>query len=171
MSLTIYAYIRFRKLRYRYVFDYNLTLGLALHVFYSEFSTEWWTWLVLTGVFMACTWGSKVNGILTVFAIGFAVLIDLWDILDVRKEGHTMVKMYPLCMANFLLTLYYKEYFGKHFIARTIGLIVIPFIIYLSFFYVHFAILNQSGPGDTFMSPAFQETLLGNEMLLNSKGS
>lgn len=45
---------------------------------------------------MACTWGSKVNGILTVFAIGFAVLIDLWDILDVHKEGHTMVKFYPL---------------------------------------------------------------------------
>ena len=71
-------------------------LSSSLNVFYSEFSTEWWTWLVLTGVFMACTWGSKVNGILTVFAIGFAVLIDLWDILDVRKEGHTMVRFYPL---------------------------------------------------------------------------
>jgi dolichyl-phosphate-mannose-protein mannosyltransferase len=78
-------------------------------------------------------------------------LIDLWDILDVRKEGHTM------------------EYFGRHFTARAIGLIVIPFTIYLSFFYVHFAILNQSGPGDTFMSPAFQETLVGNEMLLSSR--
>ncbi|KAF4611280.1 hypothetical protein D9613_007056 [Agrocybe pediades] len=103
MSLTVYAYIRFRKLRYR------------------EFTTEWWTWLLLTGVFMACTWGSKVNGILTVFAIGLAVLVDLWDILDHKKEGHTM------------------------------------------------AILTQSGPGDSFMSPAFQETLAGNEMLLNSK--
>lgn len=54
--------------------------------------------------------------------------------------------------------------------ARVIGLIIVPFIIYLSFFYVHFAILTQSGPGDTFMSPAFQETLSGNEMLLNSHG-
>jgi dolichyl-phosphate-mannose-protein mannosyltransferase len=54
--------------------------------------------------------------------------------------------------------------------ARAIGLIVVPFVIYLSFFYVHFAILVQSGPGDTFMSPAFQETLAGNEMLLNSHG-
>jgi dolichyl-phosphate-mannose-protein mannosyltransferase len=54
--------------------------------------------------------------------------------------------------------------------ARAIGFIVVPFIIYLSFFYVHFAILTQSGPGDTFMSPAFQETLSGNEMLLNSYG-
>lgn len=50
---------------------------------------------------MACTWGSKVNGILTVFAIGFAVLIDLWDILDVHKEGHTMVNS-TLYMVIFL---------------------------------------------------------------------
>lgn len=35
---------------------------------------------------MACTWGSKVNGILTVFTIGIAVMIDLWDILDIRKN-------------------------------------------------------------------------------------
>lgn len=39
---------------------------------------------------MACTWGSKVNGILTVVTIGIAVLIDLWGILDYRK-GYTMV--------------------------------------------------------------------------------
>lgn len=44
-------------------------------------------------------------------------------------------------------------------------------MIYLSFFYVHFAVLTHSGPGDSFMSPAFQETLAGNEMLLNSKGN
>lgn len=34
---------------------------------------------------MACTWGSKVNGILTVLTIGVAVLVDLWDLLDIRK--------------------------------------------------------------------------------------
>lgn len=38
------------------------------------------------------------------------------------------------------------------------------------FFWVHFKILIYSGPGDTFMSPAFQETLLGNELLLNAQG-
>ncbi len=41
---------------------------------------------------MACTWGSKVNGILTVFAIGVAVLIDLWDLLD-HKKGNTMARL------------------------------------------------------------------------------
>jgi dolichyl-phosphate-mannose--protein O-mannosyl transferase len=50
------------------------------------------------------------------------------------------------------------------------GLILLPFIVYLSFFWVHFTILKQSGTGDVFMSPAFQETLAGNEMLLSSAG-
>ena len=40
---------------------------------------------------MAMTWGSKVNGILTVLTIGIAVLVDLWDILDIKK-GYTMVR-------------------------------------------------------------------------------
>ena len=40
---------------------------------------------------MACAWGSKVNGILTVVTIGIAVLIDLWDILDIKK-GYTLVR-------------------------------------------------------------------------------
>ena len=52
-----------------------------------EYSREWWTWLLATGTFMACAWSSKVNGILTVFTIGVAVLVDLWDILDYRKNS------------------------------------------------------------------------------------
>lgn len=43
-------------------------------------------------------------------------------------------------------------------------------MLYLSFFWAHFKILKFSGPGDSFMSPAFQETLQGNELLLNAQG-
>jgi dolichyl-phosphate-mannose--protein O-mannosyl transferase len=35
---------------------------------------------------MACAWGSKVNGVLTIVAIGAAVLVDLWDLLDIRRN-------------------------------------------------------------------------------------
>ncbi|EPT00756.1 hypothetical protein FOMPIDRAFT_1162813 [Fomitopsis schrenkii] len=132
ISMTMYCYVRFRKLRY------------------LEFSPEWWGWLLGTGTFMACAWSSKVNGILTVVAIGIPVLIDLWDILDVKK-GHSM------------------EYFTKHFMARATGLIGLPIFLYLFFFWIHLTILTNTGPGDTFMSPAFQETLEGNELLLNSQ--
>lgn len=44
--------------------------------------------MLATGVFMACTWASKVNGILTVVAIGVAVIIDLWDLLDYKKSDN-----------------------------------------------------------------------------------
>lgn len=64
----------------------------------------------------------------------------------------------------------YQTYFTHHFLARAWGLIVFPFMIYLLWFWIHFKILIYSGPGDTFMSPAFQETLSGNELLLNSQG-
>lgn len=130
MSLTIYSYIRFRKYRYH------------------EFSFDWWAWMLATGVFMACTWASKVNGILTVVAIGIAVMVDLWDLLDYRKSDN--------------------ERITKHFLARVVGFIIVPFILYLFFFWIHFAILTHSGPGDTYMTPSFQETLIGNELLLNS---
>jgi hypothetical protein len=63
-----------------------------------------------------------------------------------------------------------QAYFTRHFAARAFGLIVFPFIIYLTIFYIHFSILIYSGPGDSFMSPAFQETLKGNELLLNAQG-
>ncbi len=39
---------------------------------------------------------------------------------------------------------------------------VLPVIVYLSSFAVHFALLDRSGPGDGFMSAQFQSTLPGN---------
>ena len=93
--MTIYSYIRFRKLRYQYVI--HPTLVTPTDVEFSEFKLAWWTWLIATGFFMACTWGSKVNGILTVITIGVAVLIDLWDILDHRKHKTMVVhRAFPL---------------------------------------------------------------------------
>ena len=51
---------------------------------------------------MACTWASKVNGILTVVAIGVAVLVDLWDLLD-KKKGYSMVHdFHSFSLTNFL---------------------------------------------------------------------
>jgi len=60
--------------------------------------------------------------------------------------------------------------FGKHFVARSFGLIVVPFLFYLFWFQVHFAILYKSGPGDDFMTPEFQETLADNALSLSSVG-
>ncbi|SSD58651.1 probable Dolichyl-phosphate-mannose--protein mannosyltransferase 4 [Saccharomycodes ludwigii] len=113
--------------------------------FYKEqlreaFTKAWFLWLYLTGISLSFVTSTKYVGILTFATIGIAIVFNLWQLFDI-KAGLTL-----------------KE-FSKHFLIRLHALIVVPFIIYLFWFYVHFSILTKSGPGDEFMSPEFQETL------------
>jgi len=143
--------------------DATLVFAMALSVlcyvrFYKHrhvpFSRKWWKWLLLTGLALSSVISTKYVGAFTFFSIGVPVLFDLWDLLDVnRKQG-------ALSMPDF----------GKHLGARILGLIVFPFLVYLFWFQVHFAILSRSGPGDEFMSPQFQETLGDNMMTAQSVG-
>lgn len=87
----------------------------------------------------------KYIGFFTYLTIGVTVIIDLWNLLDIKRK-------IPL------------RVFYRHFKARFIGLIVLPFAIYLFWFWVHFAVLKDSGPGNAYMSPAFQETLANNPL-------
>lgn len=117
---------------------------------YEPFSFSWWKWLCLTGISLSCVISTKYVGAFTFLTIGSAVLIDLWNLLDYRT-GMSMSQ------------------FFKHFFARAFALIILPLGIFLFWFWVHFAILIRSGPGDTFMSPEFQETLGDNVMAKESK--
>jgi dolichyl-phosphate-mannose-protein mannosyltransferase len=115
---------------------------------HNPFGRKWWKWMLMTGFAMSCVISTKYVGAFTFFTIGCAVAIDLWDLLDInRKEG-------ALDIVTFV----------KHFLARAVGLLVVPFFFYLFWFQVHFAILTRSGPGDDFMTPEFQETLSDNIM-------
>ncbi|KAK0656397.1 glycosyltransferase family 39 protein [Cercophora newfieldiana] len=134
MACSLLAYIKFYKLRH------------------EPFSRKWWKWLILTGFALSCDISTKYVGLFAFITIGSAVIIDLWDLLDINRPGGA-------------LTL---PQFSKHFAARAFGLIIMPFIFYLFWFQVHFAILTRSGPGDDFMTPEFQETLTDNVMLANS---
>ncbi|EEP76668.1 dolichyl-phosphate-mannose--protein mannosyltransferase 4 [Uncinocarpus reesii 1704] len=136
MTLSIYCYIRFHKLRH------------------ASFSRKWWKWLLLTGISLSCVISTKYVGLFSFVTIGSAVLIDLWDLLNVNRRGGALTMVQ----------------FGQHFVSRAFGLIVIPFFFYLFWFQVHFAVLNKSGPGDNFMSPEFQETLSDNAMAAKSVG-
>ncbi|KAH0566214.1 hypothetical protein GP486_000389 [Trichoglossum hirsutum] len=139
------------------VFAMSMSLLCYIRFFklrHTPFSRKWWKWLLLTGVSLSCVISTKYVGVFTFFTIGSAVAIDLWGLLDInRRQG--------------ALSLFE---FGKHFFARAVGLIVVPFFFYLFWFQVHFAILTRSGPGDDFMSPEFQETLSDNVMTLQSAG-
>lgn len=116
---------------------------------YVPFTPRWWAWLSVTGVGLALTISCKMVGVLTFLTIGGAVAYDLWLLLDIRR-GLSLRRVV------------------KHVCARVTCLLVLPLCVYLFWFYVHFAILTKSGPGDTFMSPQFQQTLEGNELLQNS---
>ncbi|KAI7476198.1 protein O-mannosyl-transferase 1 [Hortaea werneckii] len=129
MALSVLSYIRFYKLRH------------------DPFSRKWWKWLLITGISMSCVISTKYVGAFTFFSIGVPVVIDLWDLLDIKRKQ-------PLSIPDF----------GMHLGARMIGFIVVPFLMYLFWFQVHFAILSRSGPGDDFMTPEFQETLSDNLM-------
>ncbi|KAF1833059.1 PMT-domain-containing protein [Decorospora gaudefroyi] len=143
--------------------DASLIFFMALSVlsyirFYKQrhapFGRKWWKWLLFTGISLSCVISIKYVGVFTFFSIGVPVMIDLWDLMDVnRRQG-------ALTLAEF----------GKHFAARAVGLVIVPFFLYLFWFQVHFSILTRSGPGDDFMTPEFQETLSDNVMSLQSVG-
>lgn len=53
---------------------------------------------------------------------------------------------------------------AAHVASRVVGLIVLPFLVYLLSFAIHFAVLTNSGPGDAQMSSLFQANLRGTEV-------
>jgi len=134
MACSLLFYIRFYKLRH------------------EPFSRKWWKWLILTGFALSCDISTKYVGTFAFVTIGSAVIIDLWDLLDIKRPGGAL----PMRL------------FIKHFCARAFGLIIMPFLFYLFWFQVHFTVLSRSGPGDDFMTPEFQETLSDNVMLANA---
>lgn len=134
MACSLLCYIKFYKLRH------------------DPFSRKWWKWLILTGFALSCDISVKYVGLFAFITIGSAVIIDLWDLLNIKRPGGSLS----------------LQQFGYHFAARAVGLIILPFLFYLFWFQVHFSILSRSGPGDDFMTPEFQETLSDNVMLANS---
>lgn len=90
-------------------------------------------------------------GLFVTAAVGIAVIMDLWELLDM-KYGQSPKKL------------------AQHFFARAFGLILVPSIVYMFWFYIHFEILNLSGPGDKFMSAQFQNTLSNSPLRMQSLG-
>ena len=103
-------------------------------------SWRWWWWLVCCGFMLGAAISVKHTGLLVVAVVGLSTAVELWQLL-----GDTTV-----AMGNVF----------KHLTARFVFLGALPVGIYVSLFYVHFALLPNSGPGDLFMSDKFQTSLL-----------
>jgi dolichyl-phosphate-mannose--protein O-mannosyl transferase len=129
---------------------FTMACSLLCYIKFSKlksqaFSNQWWIWLFLTGLALSCAISTKYVGFFAFITIGTAVTIDLWGLFSI--ESHRAVSMLE---------------FMKHFTARAVALVVIPFMLYLLWFYIHFAILIHSGSGDEYMSLKFAETLSRN---------
>lgn len=111
----------------------------------KSFSVEWWTWIMLTGLSIGCVTSVKWVGLFATALVGLYTAEDLWN-----KFGDYRMP---------------KSTYAMHWIARILGLILIPAAVYLASFYAHFIILNRSGPGDAQMSSLFQANLKGADLV------
>ncbi|KAF2085786.1 glycosyltransferase family 39 protein [Saccharata proteae CBS 121410] len=110
----------------------------------DPFSPEWGLWLMLTGVSIGCVTSVKWVGLFCTALVGIYTIEDLW-----RKFGDLKMP---------------KAELAAHVGFRVFGLIVIPLMVYMFSFWLHFLVLENSGPGDAQMSSLFQANLRGTEV-------
>lgn len=105
----------------------------------NAFSLDWWARLCFTGVALGCAVSVKWVGLAVIGTVGAATIMQLWSLI-----GN--------------LSLSWRD-LAKHFFARVLGLILVPAIVYLALFAVHFAYLSNGGTNSSFLSPQFGQTL------------
>ncbi|KAI1788358.1 glycosyltransferase family 39 protein [Ganoderma leucocontextum] len=110
---------------------------------YRSFSFDWWLWLVMTGYSIGCVCSVKWVGFFVTSLVGAYTIEDLWE-----KVGDLKMSVRDQ---------------ARHWAARVGCLIVLPMLVYMASFKLHFMILNHSGTGDAQMSSLFQANLVGNK--------
>ncbi|CAL9738010.1 dolichyl-phosphate-mannose--protein mannosyltransferase 2 [Monosporozyma servazzii] len=115
----------------------------------KPFTRKWYKWLGLTGITMGCAISVKMVGLFVITLIGIYTVVDLWKLLGDKK-------------------LSWKKY-GAHWLARFVGLIVFPTLVFLLCFKIHFILLSHSGTGDANMPSLFQAGLVGSNVGLGPR--
>nr|XP_054770201.1 protein O-mannosyl-transferase 1-like [Lytechinus pictus] len=107
----------------------------------KPFSIQWWAWLTCIGVCISCSISVKYSGLFTMLVILGFIAADYWSIVGNRNVSHS--------------------HLFKETLARVVLLIIVPVVLYLSFFYMHLSVGYKTGPHDGRMSSAFQASLEG----------
>ncbi|KAJ2718610.1 Protein O-mannosyltransferase 2 [Coemansia sp. Benny D115] len=108
------------------------------------FTTEWWRYLILTGVALGLVASAKWVGM---FAVALVGLHTLWELFELFCDARMPARTY-----------------ARHWAARAGALIVVPLTIYAACFWVHFAVLNRYDGSANFMPLGFQVRLRGNPL-------
>ncbi|OMJ28049.1 Dolichyl-phosphate-mannose-protein mannosyltransferase 2 [Smittium culicis] len=114
----------------------------------KPFARKWWLWLILTGVSLGLVVSTKYVGLFSIGMVGLFTISELFN--ELSKPDFT-----------------YKKFFN-HFVARAIGLIFVPLVIYLISFHFHFTLLYKTGKAALNMPIDFQLGLSGNELDLQA---
>ncbi|ORX71952.1 dolichyl-phosphate-mannose-protein mannosyltransferase [Linderina pennispora] len=119
---------------------------LSLVLFYRQrsqaFSELWWRYLFMTGVALGLVASSKWVGLFAVALVGLYTIEELYDkFCDLRMPVRT---------------------YARHWVARIAGLIVVPMLIYMLCFKIHFMVLNRYDGSANFMPVGFQVKMRGN---------
>ncbi|XP_037081465.1 protein O-mannosyl-transferase 2-like [Pollicipes pollicipes] len=102
------------------------------------FGVRWWLWLLQTGVCLGLTFAVKYVGAFVVVLVGLQAVYDLWQQYCDTSAG----------LMNLI----------KHFLARCVGLVLVPILLYLSTFVLHLHLLHKgaNSPGIGFHSAQFR---------------
>ena len=104
------------------------------------FSINWWKWMVLTGFNLGCAISVKMVGLFIITVVGIYTVVELWNWLGDKSMS-------------------WKTYLN-HWMARIIGLIIVPVAVFMASFYVHFMLLTHDGQGSGVMPSLFQALFL-----------
>lgn len=110
----------------------------------SPFSVQWKLWMLFTGLSIGCVCSVKWVGLFITIIVGLYTVIDLWSLYCDKTISRVK--------------------YVKHWVIRIINLIIIPFLIYLFCFKIHFTLLYKTGTGDASTNTLFQINLLGNQI-------
>jgi dolichyl-phosphate-mannose-protein mannosyltransferase len=110
----------------------------------NSFGAEWWFYLLGTGFSLGLVSSVKWVGFFMVATVGLYTIEDLYE-----KWGDYKMP---------------KVVYAFHWISRILALIVIPLVVYMFSFYLHFKYLSHSGDGDSNMPSLFQASLEGSSI-------
>ena len=103
----------------------------------SQFGVHWWSSLALTGFNLGCAASCKWVGLFTVASVGVQVIAGLW-----RMWCNTLIPIKSI---------------AKAFSARALCLILLPAVVYVSTFWVHFKLLSNHSPTVNSFTLQFQQ--------------
>ena len=110
----------------------------------------------------------KWVGLFVTALVGLYTIEDLWDKFGDLKM--TVVRSHESCSSSSHPHMCFQRDQCRHWAARIACLIVLPILVYMTCFKIHFLILSHSGPGDAQMSSLFQANLEGNDFGLSPLG-